>query len=105
MPQPDALEAFIAAVESGMHDDAIARFYTDDASMQDNLGPLRKGKDTLIARNASGPLSLRATALSSGGILNSFGRTVQSGPWTSWPINDGKKTRSPRSVSISIRHR
>jgi len=50
MPQPDALEAFIAAVESGMHDDAIARFYTDDASMQDDLGPLRKGKDTLIAR-------------------------------------------------------
>ena len=50
MPDPDALEAFIAAVESGKHDEAIARFYTDDASMQDNLGPLRKGKDNLIAR-------------------------------------------------------
>jgi len=50
MPDPDALEAFIAVVESGMHDDAIARFYTDDASMQDNLGPMRKGKDVLIAR-------------------------------------------------------
>jgi hypothetical protein len=44
------LEAFIATVESGAHDDAIDRFYTDDASMQDNLGPLRKGKNALIAR-------------------------------------------------------
>ncbi len=50
MPNPDALEAFIAVVESGKHDEAIARFYTDDASMQDNLGPLRKGKEILIAR-------------------------------------------------------
>jgi ketosteroid isomerase-like protein len=50
MPDPDALEAFIAAVESGKHDEAIARFYTDDASMQDNLGPLRQGRDNLIAR-------------------------------------------------------
>jgi len=50
MPDPDALEALVAVVESGAHDQAIARFYTDDASMQDNLGPLRKGKDNLIAR-------------------------------------------------------
>ena len=50
MPDHETLEAFIAAVESGKHDEAIERFYTDDASMQDNLGPLRKGKDVLIAR-------------------------------------------------------
>jgi len=50
MPDHETLEAFIAAVESGKHDEAIERFYTDDASMQDNLGPLRKGKDALIAR-------------------------------------------------------
>jgi hypothetical protein len=50
MPDQPTLEAFIATVESGKHDEAIDRFYTDDASMQDNLGPLRKGKDKLIAR-------------------------------------------------------
>jgi limonene-1,2-epoxide hydrolase len=50
MPDQATLEAFIATVESGKHDEAIDRFYTDDASMQDNLGPLRKGKDALIAR-------------------------------------------------------
>ena len=44
-PDQATLEAFIATVESGKHDEAIDRFYTDDASMQDNLGPLRKGKD------------------------------------------------------------
>ena len=50
MPDQATLEVFIATVESGKHDEAIDRFYTDDASMQDNLGPLRKGKDALIAR-------------------------------------------------------
>ena len=53
MPNPDALEAFIAVVESGKHDEAIARFYTDDASMQDNLGPLRKARKSASLENAS----------------------------------------------------
>jgi ketosteroid isomerase-like protein len=50
MPDQATLEAFIATVESGKHDEAIERFYTDDASMQDNLDPPRRGKDVLIAR-------------------------------------------------------
>jgi hypothetical protein len=33
MPDQTTLEAFIATVESGKHDEAVDRFYTDDASM------------------------------------------------------------------------
>ncbi len=50
MPDQATLEAFVAAVESNKHDEAIDRFYTDDATMQENLTPLRKGKPALIAR-------------------------------------------------------
>jgi ketosteroid isomerase-like protein len=50
MPDQATLDAFIAAVESNKHDEAIDRFYTDDATMQENLEPLRRGKQALIAR-------------------------------------------------------
>lgn len=50
MPRQSTLDAFVALVVSGQHDEAIARFYRDDASMQENLDPPRKGRDGLIAR-------------------------------------------------------
>ncbi len=50
MPRRETLEAFIAMVEAGDHADAIAQFYTEDASMQENLKPPREGRDALIAR-------------------------------------------------------
>ena len=49
MPSRETGEAFIAAVESGDHAGAIARFYTEDASMQENLNPPRVGRDLLVA--------------------------------------------------------
>lgn len=50
MPNPATLEAFIALVESGAHDSAIERFYTDDATMQENLTePPRRGRANLVA--------------------------------------------------------
>lgn len=50
MPNPATLEAFIALVESGAHDTAIERFYTEDATMQENLTePPRRGRDNLVA--------------------------------------------------------
>ena len=49
MPGEAVLEAFIAMVESNAHDTAIERFYTEDASMQENLDAPRKGRDTLVA--------------------------------------------------------
>jgi hypothetical protein len=48
MPEPSQLEAFVALVESNQHDLAIERFYAEDASMQENLDPPRRGRDLLV---------------------------------------------------------
>jgi ketosteroid isomerase-like protein len=50
MPDARTIEALIEMVESGAHDAAIERFYTPDASMQENLDEPRKGRDGLVAR-------------------------------------------------------
>lgn len=50
MPDRAVLEAFISTVEANRHDEAIERFYADDAMMQENLEPPRKGKRMLIER-------------------------------------------------------
>jgi ketosteroid isomerase-like protein len=44
MPSSDTLERFIACVESNDHVRAIADFYTDDSSMQENQKPPRVGR-------------------------------------------------------------
>ncbi len=49
MPNPATLERFIATVESNQHDLAIENFYTEDASMQENQSPPRRGRDNLVA--------------------------------------------------------
>ena len=48
MPTPQTLERFITRVEQNAHADAIAEFYTLDASMQENLSPPRVGREGLI---------------------------------------------------------
>jgi hypothetical protein len=53
MPTPETLERFIARVEENAHVDAIREFYTEDASMQENMAPPRKGRDALVAREAA----------------------------------------------------
>jgi ketosteroid isomerase-like protein len=50
MPARETIDRFVAMVVSGRHDQAIADFYTPDASMQENLTPPRKGRDGLVAR-------------------------------------------------------
>lgn len=50
MPAQSVLDAFIAMVESNKHDEAIEQFYTDNATMQENLEPVRRGKAALLAR-------------------------------------------------------
>lgn len=52
MPSRETVERFIAAVESGDHVRAIADFYAEDASMQENSAPPRVGRDVLIAHEA-----------------------------------------------------
>jgi ketosteroid isomerase-like protein len=49
MPTRARLDEFIAAVVSGDHAGAIERFYTEDASMQENAAPPRVGRDVLVA--------------------------------------------------------
>jgi ketosteroid isomerase-like protein len=49
MPSRARLDEFIAAVEGGDHAGAIERFYTEDASMQENALPPRVGRDVLVA--------------------------------------------------------
>lgn len=52
MPTPATLEAFIARVESNAHVEAIRDFYTEGASMRENLGAARVGRDVLVAHEA-----------------------------------------------------
>lgn len=49
MPSRALLDEFIAVVESGDHAGAIERYYTEDASMQENASPPRVGRDRLVS--------------------------------------------------------
>jgi len=53
VPTQETLERFIARVESNEHDKAIAEFYTEQASMQENQAEQRRGRDQLVAREQS----------------------------------------------------
>ena len=53
MPSPQTLESFIARVESNAHVDAIQEFYTETASMQENMAAPRVGRDTLVKHEAA----------------------------------------------------
>ena len=59
MPSRTRLDEFIAAVESGDHVGAIERYYTEDASMQENTAPPRVGRDGLVEheRNFLAPMT------------------------------------------------
>jgi len=50
MPTRERVNEFIEAVCTNNHADAIARFYTEDASMQENLAEPRKGLALLVER-------------------------------------------------------
>lgn len=49
MPSRARLDEFIAVVESGDHAGAIERYYTENASMQENAAAPRVGRDHLVA--------------------------------------------------------
>jgi hypothetical protein len=50
MPSPETLERFIARVESNAHVEAIEEFYTEHATMRENMAPPRVGRATLMAQ-------------------------------------------------------
>ena len=49
MPTTETLERFIARVEQNAHVEAIAEFYTADATMQENQSAPRAGRDAHMA--------------------------------------------------------
>jgi len=49
MPSLQTIENFIKAVEQESHDKVIEKFYTNDASIQENQNEPRVGKENLIA--------------------------------------------------------
>jgi hypothetical protein len=49
MPSAETLERFIARIEANEHDSAIAEFYAEDGSIQENQSPPRVGRDALVA--------------------------------------------------------
>jgi len=52
MPDRKRVEAFIATVVSGDHVKAIADFYHEDASMQENLQEQRRGRALMMEHEA-----------------------------------------------------
>lgn len=52
MPTQERVQAFIAQVVRGDHEAAIRDFYWEDASMQENLGEPRRGRELLMAHEA-----------------------------------------------------
>ncbi|CAN7527074.1 nuclear transport factor 2 family protein [Mesorhizobium sp. LjRoot246] len=53
MPSRERVETFLKEVVEGSHVTAIADFYHDDATMQENLGVPRRGREALMAREQS----------------------------------------------------
>jgi SnoaL-like domain len=52
MPTRERVESFIAAVVGGDHVGAIADYYHESASMQENLQAPRQGRERLMAHEA-----------------------------------------------------
>jgi SnoaL-like protein len=50
MPATEVLERFITRVEANAHAEALEEFYTEQASMRENLAPPRVGRDRLVAQ-------------------------------------------------------
>lgn len=49
MPSPETLERFIARVEENAHVEAIHEFYAEHATMRENNGVPRVGREKLVA--------------------------------------------------------
>lgn len=60
MPKPETIEQFIAMVESNEHDKAIEKFYTVDASMQENQSEPRVGRDNLVVNEKNTLLKVKS---------------------------------------------
>ena len=64
VPELDRVKSFISRVEAMDYVGALTLFYHEDASMQENQEPPRKGRDTLVAHEMDilvrfGPMPVR----------------------------------------------
>jgi ketosteroid isomerase-like protein len=66
MPTIERVTAFVAMVEAGQYVEAIRAFYTEDASMQENLGETRSGRDAMAAHEEGVLRSVRSITTRSG---------------------------------------
>ena len=66
MPTRERVQAFVAMVEAGAYVEAIRQFYTDDATMQENLGTTRTGRDALAAHEQAVLESVRSITTRAG---------------------------------------
>jgi ketosteroid isomerase-like protein len=62
MPTRERVQAFVAMVEANEFVEAIRAFYTDDATMQENLGEVRAGRDALVAGEEAGLRRVKSIA-------------------------------------------
>lgn len=60
MPSPERVHAFVEAVRTGRYVEAIEDFYTEDATMRDNLGAPRGGRDALVRTEQAVLASLKS---------------------------------------------
>lgn len=60
MPSSNTVDSFIQLVEAGHTVEAMARFYADHASMQENESPPRVGKSALIEHEETALASIAA---------------------------------------------
>ena len=60
MPTRERVQAFVVMVEANQFVEAIRAFYTDDATMQENLGDVRQGLDALVAEEEAALCRVRA---------------------------------------------
>ena len=93
MPSAETLQRFVARVCENAHAEAIEEFYTEGASMRENLGVPRVGRDTLVANERR--VLARAKSVRSTCVKPVF----VDGPlvvirWVfEFEWNDGRKTR------------
>jgi len=106
MPSRERLNEFIAVVEAGDHAGAIERYYTEDASMQENAGPPRVGRELLVAheRGVLARMShVYSKALPFTGFSNSPTKPARCAGLTRWPCRNGAATRFFASGFSTIR--
>jgi ketosteroid isomerase-like protein len=62
MPTQERVRDFVTAVREGRYVEAIEAFYAEDATMRENLGPPRGGRDVLIQHETAVLASLQRMA-------------------------------------------